>query len=236
MLPLKQFSIFFTFLLFSLNSVQASLPSFSANFDVSVYGITVGEAKHRLTCHNPVCELSSEAKPPRWAKRFINEETEESSQLSFSNNRIQLLKYTKKLTRHLEDETQIKTTILQRDNGSFKLINSDKQWQAKPLAFDIISLPYALQFLVKNQRSLDQLYLQDDKGASKINFTRTHVSDEIDLPYEDEISVKRFEFSNDKISAKIWLLPQTNYFPARIEVFNKEQDRTIVLELNQQPY
>jgi hypothetical protein len=96
-------------------------------------------------------------------------------------------------------------------------------------------MAYGIQYQVINQRPIDNIYLQDDKIQQKITFSTINESDEIDLPFEEAVQTKLFAFHNGKIEAELWLLPELNYFPARIVILNKDEDRKIELELNHKP-
>ena len=222
-------------------STQAAvLKDFKATFDVRVLGFKVGEATQILSCDQDdhQCNLVSEAIPPSWARRFINEESIEKIQLFVSKEQFKLLEYKKLLTRHYDDKTEYKTYTIQLETQPKQLryLEGDKTWPAEPLAFDVISLAYAIQYQVLNQRPLQGFYLQDEKQQTPIEFKKTFIEDELEPDFvEDAISALRFEFSNAKIDAKLWLVPQYDFFPGRIEILNKEEDRRIVLEINKAP-
>ncbi|BBP43388.1 DUF3108 domain-containing protein [Thiosulfativibrio zosterae] len=228
-------------LLLMTDTVQAvTLKDFKATFDVRVLGFNVGEATQTLSCDQDdhQCNLVSEAIPPSWARRFINEESIEKIQLSMSEEQFKLLEYKKLLTRHYDDKTEHKTYTIQLETQPKQLryLEGDKTWPAEPLAFDVISLAYAIQYQVLNKRPLEGFYLQDEKQQTLIELKKTFIEDDIEPDFvDDAISALRFEFSNAKIEAKLWLVPQYGYFPGRIEILNKEKDRRIVLEINKAP-
>lgn len=226
--------LFWVVCCFPLLSQAKSLPDFSASFDVRVLGFKVGQAHHRMQCHNSDCLLTSEAKPPKWAQRFINESAVEKIKLSQQLGEFKWLEYKKYLTRRYEDRTEEKTYTIIRDEANKRIVYQEKNkvWPVQTHVYDVISLAYAIQFRLINQQPLKDLFLQSDKSQQQITFKKQNLSDEIDLPIEDELQTKRFDFHNDKISAKLWLIPKMNYFPGQIEIENKENDRTIVLELD----
>ena len=114
-------------------------------------------------------------------------------------------------------------------------IEKNKSWPNQKHLYDVISMAYGIQFQVLNKKPLTDLYLQDDKIQQKMNFTAKNEDDEIDLPFQDEAQTKLFAFHNGKIDAQLWLMPKLNYFPVRIIILNKEEDRKIELELNHKP-
>ncbi len=218
-------------------SINTPLKNFNAVFDVRVFGFNIGDTSHKMKCQENLCQLTSEATPSRWARRWINEETVEVIQLDQSNNDIKLLEYKKYLTRHIDAQSIQKTTTIQRDlkNNQLHFIEGQKTFNPKPHAFDLISLAYAIQYLVINQQPLNSLFLQDDKNQQKIVFSEVFKEHKIYLDFSGHIASQRFSFSNDKISAKLWLIPELNHFPGKIEVHNKETDRKITLELQKKP-
>lgn len=219
------------------------LKSFKASFDVRVLGFAIGEAFQEMQCHDQHCELKSKAVPPSWARRWINEEAIEVIQLNQSEEGLRLQEYKKYLTRHYDDKTIKKTYTIQRQqtNNRFQYLEGDKSFPLKDSAFDVISLAYAIQYHIINHLPLNDLYLQDEKIQQKLAFSQIAKDDSLyfefaeDMGDDGELSVKRFAFSNDKIAAKLWLIPSLNYFPGQIEIYNKTEDRTITLELNKKP-
>lgn len=226
------------FILSAVSSVQAAtLPSFSATFDVRVLGFKIGQAHQKMTCKAENCVIRSEAKPPKWARRFINESAVETIHIHQTESDFKWMKYQKHLTRHYDDKTIKKTFTLIRneDENRVDYIEEEKTWPMQKDLYDVISLAYGIQFKVLNSQSLDNLYLQDDKVQQRFNFTQKNIEDEIEIPFEEEAQTRLFAFHNGKIDAELWLLPDLNYFPVRIIILNKEEDRKIELELNRKP-
>lgn len=214
------------------------LKNFDVEFDVRVLGFKVGTAYQNLHCDaEGNCLLTSEAKPPSWARRFINEESIEKTRLKQTKTDLTWLEYKKYLTRHYDDETIHKTYTLVRnpDKKQIDFLEEKKHWPEQKHVYDMISMAYGVQFMVLTKQSLDNLYLQDDKVQQRFRFTTKFEDDEIELPFEEEAQTKLFEFHNGKIDAQLWLMPSLNYFPVRIIILNKEEDRKIELELKKQP-
>lgn len=228
-------ALFLTLLLgLSSTSMAKPLRPFKAVFDVNVFSFKVGNAYHEMTCKKQHCLISSVAEPPKWAKRFINESAIEKIEINQSNGGFKWQRYTKYLTRRYDDRTEKKTYTLVVDEGKGQIdyLEKGKSWPLQENVYDMISMAYGIQHRILNKKTLDSIYLQDDKSQQKIRFTTQNEAEELDLPIGDELQTQRFEFHNDKIAAKLWLIPEMDYFPGRIEIDNKEQDRTIVLELN----
>lgn len=243
MVSLKRFSnrlllsLFAGIFVFPSPVFAETLLPFKATFNVRVFGFNVGEARQSLSCRQQNCLLTSEASPPNWAQRFINESAKEQIHLIQNDHEFKWLKYKKFLTRHYDDHTEHKTYTLVRDetNKHIHYVEENKNWPLRSLIYDPISIAYAIQYRILNHLPLDNLYLQDDKVQQKIIFSTQNKSDEIDLDFKDELQTKRFEFHNDKMSIKLWLVPEMAYFPGQIEVENKTEKRTITLELNRVP-
>jgi len=238
---------------FATQAAQIGTPlkPFKADFNVLVFGTAIGTAKHTFTCQGKKpehCQLKSEAIPPSWARHFINEDAIEISDINQTQQDFQLEKYTKHLTRRYSDHTIHKTYTIQRDvqKKVFHYLEKNKTWPLQRHAFDTISMAYAVQYLVLNHRPLTDLYLQDDKSQAKVHFSEQNVKTEIDLDdfpnkssfFESNPSLeaKRFHFENNQASVTLWLLPKYHYFPGRISVLDKKEDRKIVLELTHLQY
>lgn len=228
-------SVFFALTLFMSLAQAKTLAPFDAKFDVRVLGFNVGTAYQSMKCQESQCVISSVAKPPSWARAFINESAIEKIRIVQTPNEFRWIEYKKHLTRHYDDRTEKKTYTLVRRSGveQIEYLEKNKQWPAHSLVYDMISLAYGIQFQVLNKGDLNDFYLQDEKSQQRIQFSERFKKESIDLPYADDAQTLRFAFHNDKIAAKLWLIPERNYFPGRIEIENKDEDRTIVLELKQ---
>ncbi len=219
------------------NPANQPLKNFNAIFDVYVFGFDIGDANHKLACNNSLCQLTSEAIPTKWARRWVNEEMLETIQLDQSNNNIMLLEYKQLITRHKNNETTKKTVTLRRDieNNQIKFIEEQKIFAAPLHAFDMISITYAIQYLVKNQQPISDLFLQDKDYQRKITFSESFKKDKISLNFAELIPTLHFAFSNEEVDAELWLIPELNYFPGKIKVHNKEKNRTVTLRLQNKP-
>jgi len=230
-------SVFFLMTLCSSIVAAEQLPDFSASFDIRVLGFHIGEAHQEMTCEGKQCLLTSKAEPPGWARQFINESAIEKIRLQQTNDQLKWLQYKKFLTRYYDDKTIHKTyTLVRKENlNKVEYLEKNQFWPNQKHLYDVISMAYGIQFQVLNKKPLNNLYLQDDKIQQKMNFTANNEDDEIDLPFQDDAQTKLFAFHNGKIDAQLWLMPKLNYFPVRIIILNKEEDRKIELELNHKP-
>lgn len=222
---------------FSTLSKGQPLPEFTAQFDIWVMGFNIGEAQHKMTCEHQSCLLTSIAEPPGWVKRFINESAVEKIQIHQSDNDFKWLSYKKFLTRRKSGDTINKTETLIRNptDNRIKYIEASSSWPNQEHVYDVISIAYGIQFLVSNKKPLEEIYLQDTKGQQKIQFSTLAKPETLDLPFNYRAKTLRYHFYNDKIDAKLWLMPSLNNFPVKMIVFNKDTDRKIELELNQKP-
>lgn len=246
---MKQIKFFVILLCFFSSTTFAgtTLRPFKASFNVLIFGTNIGSAKHQLTCQGKHCQLTSKASPPSWAQRFINESTVEVSDITQTPTDFQLDQYKKYLTRRYSDRTIHKTYTIKREplHKDFHYLEKNKTWPLQNHAFDMISMTYAVQYLVINHRPLTDLYLQDDKIQQKIQFSEQKIPTEIDLDFPNKnsffesnpsLQARRFHFSNQKADVTIWLLPKYHFFPGRISVLNKTENRKIVLELTHLQY
>ncbi len=230
----------FIILLFTSTSIFAgTLPQFKASFYVEVMGFTLGQAKHNLTCSKKntltqTCNLISTAEPSRFMRRFINESSVEKITFEQNSSNFYWLKYQKELTRRYSDRTEIKTTTLIRDEINQLIIfeEQQKQWRNKTNVFDEISIVYAIQHAMLNNLPLNNFYLQRDKDQTAVNIEINHKTRHIDLPFASFLKTTVVTFKNNNMEGTIWLLNNYNYFPAKIAIHNKENNKTITLELN----
>jgi len=96
-------------------------------------------------------------------------------------------------------------------------------------------MAYGIQYRVLNRLPIDDLFFQDEKVQQKLNFTHQNIEEEIVVPFDDEAQTLFFAFHNGKIDVKLWLMPELNYFPVRLSILNKDEDRKIELELKRKP-
>lgn len=217
-------------------SLATPLGDFKAVFDVDAFGFTVGKAKQSFSCSGELkknCTLTSIAKPPSWAERFINESSIEKVTIQQTANQFNWVNYQKDLTRRYDDRTEHKTITLQKNIKSKRItfIEKQKHWPIQEKIFDEISIVYAIQHAILNKMPLNNFYLQGDKIQQKLSIQIKSRSKIIDLPIEEYVKTTLVIFKNANIHAKIWLINDKQYFPGRIEIENKETNKTITLEL-----
>lgn len=212
--------------------------NFNAEFAVRLMGFNIGTVEQKMRCQTDTCTLTSEAEPPWWARRFINESTFETTKILTENNQFRWLSYHKDLTRRLEDQTlQIKTDLiadLEKD-----LIHSPQKelsWPGSPYAYDIMSIAYALQFYSLNGNPIPPLVLQEEKQQTQVEFNVANQSTKTHLNYKSNVKARYYEWTTDTQEIKVWLIEDLNFFPGRIEVNNTQAKRRVILALDKPPH
>lgn len=224
----------------SLLSPAQAKPSqnFNAEFAVRLMGFNVGLVQQKMRCQADTCTLTSEAEPPWWAKRFINESTYEISKIQTANNQFRWLSYHKDLTRRHDDRTQ-KIEVDLVANLEDNLIVSpqkDLSWPDSPYAYDIMSIAYALQFYTLNGEPTPPLVLQEEKQQSLVKFDVANQATKSHLNYKSDMKARYYEWTTDTQEIKVWLIEDLNFFPGRIEINNFEPKRRVVLVLDKPPH
>ena len=222
------------------------LPNFKAEFDVQFIGFNIGTAHQNFTCQLSRCTLRSEAKPEGLVAMFINEASVETIQIEQTPNHFLWLSYHKTLTRHKSDRTLIKKIDLVRKNDQILYLqakpNHPAQWPASDHVYDAISLAYAITYRLANHQPLLPLQLQDEKGQYPLKLL-THKEDDIELPWlDDEVKAHYLKLDSTQAAIQLWILqdPHTlngfKAFPAIIEVYNKQTEKTVRLALKSSPH
>jgi len=227
----------FTLILLSPLSQAESLIPFKAKFEVEALGMKLGNAKHRLTCQESQCILTSKAKPSGLAALLSSESAYEEIHLSQKEKQLKWLKYKKTTTTKKNGDTKKKTTLLVLDEQAGLISNPHKQleWSAKPNVFDSISLAYGIQHAVLNNQVLNSFVLQDAKFQDNLTFKSQKKNYPIELAFaDDEINAVKYHFESEHARVELWLLPEYNYFPGLIKVLNNK-NQTITLSLAEPP-
>lgn len=229
----------FSLMLLLITSPFANaLQGFDAEFGVRLMGVKIGNVDHKMQCHQNACTLTSEAIPPRWARRFINESSVETVQLRVNEQQLEWQSYNKKLERRYSDRVvQIETDfIYDAQTNRIHYPQKDRTWEAKPNTFDLISIAYALQFYAqKNPNRLPELTLQEEDQQQTIQFRVENKKTRVHLDYKSNLDARFYEWETEEHHIKIWLIEELNLFPGRIDVYNKRVDRRLRLVLNQAP-
>jgi len=240
--PLQKWGAVSLFLIAGLFPAITSaepLKAFNAEFNVHALGMKLGVSKHSLRCEQENCTLKAISKPQGLAKLLLNESSEETIKLKQSYNQFKWLAYQKKVGKDLSDPKNLKVdTFFINDKQPAEIVNPAKQksWPVQAEVYDSLSLAYAVQFNVLNQKPLNALFLQESKRQQAMTFN-TGFS-EVDLKLDNGKTLKKtqlFQFKTEKTNVKIWLLPTYDYFPARVDVYNIKKDKTLTLLLQEPP-
>ncbi|MGM0540944.1 MAG: DUF3108 domain-containing protein [Pseudomonadota bacterium] len=222
------------FTLFSTISSAATLPNFSAVYNVNAFGVDLGKARQTFSCQNGDCTLISVAKPSGLAALFFKDSSIETIKLTQTDDELKWLSY-HKLGISVKDgkETQ-KHTTLTRDEAHQKIWHSEKQksWPLQANIYDLMSVAYAIQYNKLNNRPLTGLYVQDSNFQDKLTLTSGGKAEALQFDFTKElIDTQRYSFESHNSTIELWLLPNHNYFPGKIRVTHKDKDRAITLNL-----
>ncbi|MBE0493608.1 MAG: DUF3108 domain-containing protein [Thiomicrospira sp.] len=225
-------------LVFSSQALAHPSQNFDAEFAVRLMGFNVGTVEQKMRCQADTCTLTSEAEPPRWARRFINESTFETSQILTENNQFRWLSYHKDLTRrHSKQTIQIETDLIaDLENDRIHFPQKDRSWPASPYAYDTMTIAYALQFYALNGDPTPPLVLQEEKQQTHVKFNVANQATRTHLNYKSNLKARYYEWTTDTQEIKVWLIDELNFFPGRIEVNNTQVKRRVVLSLDAPPH
>jgi len=220
-----------------LSTVQAaSLPDFRADYDVHALGMTLGTSAQHFRCQTDGrCTLTARTAPQGLARLFTNEHFFEQSHLLQQDNTLVWQRYHKE---KYDGKRLIKTvTLVRQADGSVVYEEKQRTYPAHPHLFDILSLPLYLGWLHLNAHALpEDLYLQDNNWQDRIRWLEQQVADTVVLAETDrEVSALRYTGDLPHARVTLWLLPDFHYLPGRVEVYNKEKQKTIVLQLRKEP-
>ncbi|HHS99653.1 MAG TPA: DUF3108 domain-containing protein [Thiomicrospira sp.] len=224
--------------LLPLKLIAAPLPEFDATFEVHAFDIMFGTSKQSFRCQKQDCTLKATASPSGLASFFVSESTYEEIAFKQTADSLQWLSYSKKSGDDLTDLENVKTITLKRSANGTEVIypEKEKRWDNQTNLYDVASIAYAIQYYKLNSLPIKGFYLQDTHGQDAITITQTNTSQELELAdLETTLKAEQYQFKTRKAEVKIWLLPEYQYFPGRVDVYNIEKDRTITLLLEQPP-
>lgn len=222
------------FTLFSTTSSAATLPNFSAVYNVNAFGVDLGKARQTFNCQNGECTLISIAKPSGLAALFFKDSSVETIKLSQTNDELKWLSYHKLGISEKEGKETQKQTTLTRDETHQKIWHTEKQkaWPIQANIYDLMSITYAIQYNKLNNRPLTNLYVQDSNFQDKLTLTSADKAEALKFEFAKElIDTQRYTFESHNSTIELWLLPNHSYFPGKIRVTHKDKDRAITLNL-----
>ncbi len=231
--------VVFTGLYYS-NTQAALLSDFKARYDVNAFGVDLGQADHQFYCQGTQCTLTSYAKPSGFAALFFSDSATETIQLQQTPEQLTWLSYHKLGTHKKNGKTVQKHTTLQReqDKNQVTLVEKQRTWSNPEHLFDILSLPYAIQYFKLNHHSLDRLklYIQDSNFQEKLTFQTIDQPDTLTMKFSTRpLNALKYVFDSQQFKMELWLLPQYQYFPAKVRLINKKEDKLITLNLVEPP-
>ncbi len=232
--------LLFMMLAYTASSNATTLPNFKTSYYVNAFGVELGKAKHRFSCQQENCTLVSRAKPSGMAALFFSDSSIETIQLKQSQENLIWLSYHKLGTSKKDGKLVQKHTTLQRNNSENQVVFIEKNhtWPAPPNVFDILSLPYAIQYFKLNNKVLNELdfYIQDSNFQEKLTFRSIDQPENLSFKFSNhEFKALKYVFESQQFKMELWLLPKHQYFPAKIRLINKKENKIITLNLAEQP-
>lgn len=223
-------------LLLPSKSLAETLPNFQAVYSVHAFGATLGKARHSYKCINGDCTLISRAKPEGFAALFIKDSSVEVIKLKQDDQSFNWQSYHKVGISEKDGKTSKKrvTLIRNEENDTIEFTEGERHWPSHPHTYDIMSIAYAVQWHALKQTDFRQLvlYLQDNNFQEQLSFTLIAKDDDLSLPFEfEELRVQQYRLETKNYQIDLWLMPQKRYFPGKIRLINRAEDRTITLQL-----
>lgn len=240
MIRLQPFLVGFTLSILSLGFsalTWANSHEFDARYKVKAMGISVGNLKQSMRCQQQTCTLTNKAQPPRWAYFFINESSVETIKLKYLPTELKWLQYHKDLERRYSDRTVHKKTDMHLNLESNEIVSVQKNlsWPSTPYAYDMISLVHALRFYAQKGGELPPFILQDEREQTQVTFDVENKSTTTHLNYKSNVAARFFDWNTDKHRVKVWLIEELDLFPGRIDFYDIENDRRLLLILSEPP-
>ncbi|GKT12183.1 MAG: hypothetical protein ISEC1_P1158 [Thiomicrorhabdus sp.] len=220
--------------------LTATIPDFQSTYDVNAFGANLGQARNSFKCIGENCTLISSAKPSGFAALFIKDSSVETIKLKQTDQSIEWQSYHKLGISENNGKRVQKHTNLRLDEKSQQIQAPEKErsWPAQPNLFDVMSISYALQYYKLNNQSIKKLdlHIQDSNFQEKLKILTADQSDNIDLAFSPfEVKALKYSLDSQNYQIDLWLLPNKQFFPAKIRVINKHEDKTITLKLAEQP-
>lgn len=226
-------------MLFQSSAFADTIPNFTANFNLYAIGMKLGSSNHTLKCLQSDCTLQAVSKPQGLVKLLYNQSSEETIKLHQTDEDLIWKSYLKRHGKDLNDPKMFKTDhFFVSDQQPTEIVNPARQqsWPMQTQVYDDISLAYAVQFNVLNERPLNNFYLQDRKLQEPVVLKGAFINSELKLDNGQTLKkAQLFEFETPRAKVKVWLLPSYHYFPGRVEVYNIEKDKTLTLLLQEPP-
>lgn len=216
-----------------------SLPDFQASFVIQVASFNLGIGTHEMHCLDNQCTLKSAAKPSGFITNFFKDEMYETSQFRQTENGLRLHYYQKAEVKYKGERSETKLTTLEVKDSEILSLEKNLRFAATGEEFDPMTLAYAIQWLKVNQRpaaDFQKLKLQTNKQQSPLEFTSFAQIQRLRLDFANApMQAEFYAIDTPRSAIQLWLVEELNWFPAKIEIFNKERNRTIILTLSKTP-
>jgi len=232
------FSLLMT--IYTASSFSATLPNFKSSYYVNAFGVELGKATHQFQCLQTDCTLVSRAKPSGLAAMFFSDSSIETIQLKQTKDTLTWLSYHKLGISKKEGTTTKKHTTMKRDdaNNQIIFIEKNRTWPIQANTFDIMSISYAIQYFKLNNQPLNELelHIQDSNFQEKLVFKTIDQPEPLEFKFAHHtFKALKYVFESQKSRIELWLLPDHHYFPGKIRLINKKEDKTITLNLAELP-
>ena len=206
----------------------SGLPDFDATFSVSAFGMEIGTARHTLRCQARQCTFTGEARPEGMARLFTHEHLWEQSRFELGEHGPVWQSYTKK---KFKDDRLVRTVTLMRTPKGILYQEGPHTFPLQDHLFDALSLPLALAWYSTHGQPATPLYLQDNNWQDRLTFSAINRPEQLERSAFEDQNTRYWEADSPHAHVRIWLLSEAYHLPYRIEVRNKEQKRTIILQL-----
>ena len=117
-------------------------------------------------------------------------------------------------------------------------VEKNRTWPIQPNTFDIMSMSYAIQYFKLNKIPLAKLnlHIQDSNFQEKLMFKTIDQADQLSFKFtRKDVKALKYVFESQQSRIELWLLPEYDYFPGKIRLINKKEDKTITLNLAELP-
>lgn len=234
-------TIFLVLVQFLIQSPALAMQSFEAEYNTKVAGIKLGVVKHQMKCHSGLCELTNIAQPAKAIRWLVTESSVETIKLAPQKDYLKWLSHQINIERKKYNKTEQIQRNFYLDSQINKVISPEKnvEFKAQKYGYDMISIMYAMQFYMQNKQQIPNLYLQEDNKQTPVNFKIKYRKTKVNLGYQNKVDATYFEWETNNeagyISAKVWLIDNLNYFPGKIEIYNQDDNRKLILNLRNKP-
>lgn len=216
------------------------LPNFNSSYYVNAFGVDLGKAKHTFQCQQTDCTLVSHAQPSGLAALFFKDTSTETIKLQQTDKALKWLSYHKLGISEKDGKKTEKHVTMKLDEPNNQIVFVEKQriWPIQPNTFDLMSIAYAIQYFKLNNRPLEtlELHIQDNNFQEKITFKYIDKAGQLPFEFSDKIfKTQQYTIDSKKTRIELWLLPNYHFFPGKIRLTNKQEDKTITLNLAELP-